>query len=103
VSNVGEIPDEYLEDVQLLVSEVVSNAVRHGPAAPSSIVVRVAVTGQHLRVEVEDDGVGFATPPDRSVDPPGVGLHLVDRLTDRWGIDAGGTTVVWLEWDLATR
>lgn len=81
------------EDVVLVVSELVANSVRHG--ASSNIDVRVAAQTDRIRVEVTDDGPGF------SVDDPrgeGLGLLIVDKLADRWGMEDGGQKfTVWAE------
>ena len=52
-----------LLDVTVLVSEVVTNAVRHGHAdARDSVVVHVAIAADVLRIEVCDHGPGFSPP-----------------------------------------
>jgi anti-sigma regulatory factor (Ser/Thr protein kinase) len=89
-----------LEDLRLLVSEVVSNSVRHGEGT-GPIQLRVAIEPSIVRVEVEDPGPGFHPSPE--LDPPGRydgwGLLLVERLSARWGVVAGASTVVWFEID----
>jgi anti-sigma regulatory factor (Ser/Thr protein kinase) len=89
-----------LEDLRLLVSEVVSNSVRHGEGT-GPIQLRVTIEPSSVRVEVEDPGPGFQPAPE--LDPPGRhdgwGLLLVDRLSARWGVVAGASTVVWFEID----
>jgi len=84
------------EDVVLVVSELVANSVRHG--ASSNIDVRVAAQTDRIRVEVTDNGPGF------SVDDPrgeGLGLLIVDKLADRWGMEDGGQKfTVWAELSL---
>ncbi|HEV8296782.1 MAG TPA: ATP-binding protein [Acidimicrobiales bacterium] len=85
----------------LLVSEVVTNAVRHG-ARP--IAMRVIWIDGALRVEVRD---GSARLPARKATPDangGFGLVLVDALAHRWGADpAPGGKIVWFELDLQLR
>ena len=85
-------------DLMLLVSELVTNAVRH--ARGEVFEVRIAVDPDVLRLEVHDDGAGFEpeiAPYDDGTG--GYGLFIVDQLADRWGVerDAGG--VIWLELD----
>jgi anti-sigma regulatory factor (Ser/Thr protein kinase) len=92
--------------VQLLVSELVSNAVKYGGAGP----VRICVTQEEerrLRVEVVDQGGGFAaqeTADARDRDDlesvGGWGLPLVEHYAARWG-SFEGSTHVWFEIDLA--
>jgi anti-sigma regulatory factor (Ser/Thr protein kinase) len=87
-------------DVALLVSELVTNGVRHAnatPAAPVRIAVQIA--DDRVRVEVSDRGVGFdhgPLPPDPTR-PGGWGLRLVDELADAWGVERAGGTTVWFE------
>ena len=89
-----------LEDLRLLVSEVVSNSVRHGEGT-GPIELRVTIEPSMVRVEVEDPGPGFQPSPE--LEPPGRhdgwGLLLVERLSARWGVVAGASTVVWFEID----
>jgi anti-sigma regulatory factor (Ser/Thr protein kinase) len=94
--------DARLRDVRLLVSEVVTNAVRHADlAAGDAIELVVELNGGALRVEVHDPG-GGVVPPEPAPDPTrpsGWGLYLVAELADRWGVDSDETTLVWFEFD----
>jgi serine phosphatase RsbU (regulator of sigma subunit)/putative methionine-R-sulfoxide reductase with GAF domain/anti-sigma regulatory factor (Ser/Thr protein kinase) len=76
---------------QLLVTELVANAVRH--AGSSSIRVLARLSGGVLRVEVEDRSEhsppGLRQPPWQQ--ESGRGLLLVDVLAERWGVDALST------------
>ncbi len=84
--------------VELVVSELFANAVRHGAGTVS---VRLMLTDQVVRLEVADEGGG--QPGLRPTDPTGVrpggwGLHLVHELADDWGTEVTeGRTVVWAE------
>ena len=95
--------DDLLERGRLVLTEVVTNSVVHAQLRPSQLIdVRVALLAALLRIEVTDDGVGFlppATKPERGNADGGWGLWLIDRLTDRWGVDCGNSTRVWLEFD----
>src|SRR5262245_2041832 len=99
----GRLDERQLEDLRLLVSEVVSNSVRHGEGT-GPIQLRVMLLRSALRVGGEDPGHGFEPAPER--DPvdhnDGWGLLLVDRLSTRWGVVAGPTTLVWFEIERAT-
>lgn len=91
------LPDETLRSARLLVSELVTNAIRHG----AGTAVRVALERRSdvLRIEVHDQGDGFVARP-RDPDHhkgSGWGLHFVSRLARRWGVEADGGTTVWLE------
>ena len=85
-----------LETRLLCLSEVVTNAVLH---ARTPLRVRVSEIGDVVRVEVAD---GSRVRPVRrtfaEISPTGRGLHLLDRLATRWGIDMNrhGKTV-WFE------
>jgi anti-sigma regulatory factor (Ser/Thr protein kinase) len=91
-----------LDDLRLLVTELVTNSVRHSGAA--DVHLHVSVAAGRVRVEVSDAGRGFMPAPQA----PGVersggwGLYLVDRLASRWGVARDGLTRVWFEMDART-
>lgn len=90
--------------VELLVSELVTNAVRHGASDPhESILVRASRTDGHVRVEVCDEGTGFEPGPDPrgALEPGGNGLLLVETLASRWGVSPGQPSCVWFEAEAA--
>jgi anti-sigma regulatory factor (Ser/Thr protein kinase) len=86
------------DDACLLVSELVSNSVRHAGQPPGA-PVRITATARAalLRVAVEDKGDGrvLRRPPDP--DEGGFGLTLVDRLAARWDSTHEQSTEVWFE------
>jgi anti-sigma regulatory factor (Ser/Thr protein kinase) len=94
------LPEEVRSDLELLVSEVVTNGVRH--AAAEEVVLDVEREADRVRVRCYDDGPGFAggrRAPSRRGDG-GFGLMLVDRIAARWGVDRrepGPGTCVWFE------
>ena len=83
------------ETLKLLVSEVVTNAVKHGDSAHP--VELHAHWNAEVRIEISDHGDGFApTPRVGALDEPGgFGLYLVGRLADRWGVETSDGTTVW--------
>jgi anti-sigma regulatory factor (Ser/Thr protein kinase) len=83
----------------LLVSEVVSNAVRHSPAAPDEPVGLDATFGQRaIRVTVTDAGDGFTPRPrDPASAHDGYGLYLLEKVAASWGVESCGDTKVWFE------
>jgi anti-sigma regulatory factor (Ser/Thr protein kinase) len=83
------------ETLRLLVSEVVTNAVRHG-ARDEPVEVHVA-WGSEVRIDVIDRGHGFTPAPRASSfdEPGGFGLYLIGRLADRWGVETNSSTRVW--------
>jgi anti-sigma regulatory factor (Ser/Thr protein kinase) len=90
----------------LLVSELVSNSVRHaGLTEAERISLRCRALQECARVEVCDNGRTGGSPRMRERDgevlePGGLGLHLVDAMADRWGVGCwAGKTCVWFELD----
>src|SRR3954451_11092633 len=96
-----------LYDLQLLVSEVVTNAVRHGGARQGEHVdLRLALTDDQVRLEVRDPGPGFhdVTPELPASDRGGgYGLYLVDLFATDWGVTGAEGTCVWFEVPLAVE
>lgn len=87
-------PDE-LDDAKLVVSELVSNALEHGVG---QIHLVADLDEDRLRIEVVDEGTGFAHTA-REVpfnQTRGRGLLIVDTIAARWGIFEH-TTHVWAE------
>lgn len=97
------LTQDVLDTLRLLVTELVTNSVRHADAPGGSIVdLDIAVAPGRLRVEVGDGGSGFDAVP-RAPDQDrasGWGLHLVNELADRWGVRGTPATSVWFEIDL---
>lgn len=91
---------DVLDRTLLLVSELVTNGVRHG--GPGRIGLHVVRADDDVvRVEVVDTGEGFVPHPgvraQPTPEPGGWGLVLVDRLADRWGVETDHETMVWFE------
>jgi anti-sigma regulatory factor (Ser/Thr protein kinase) len=89
---------ELLEDLQLVVSELITNSVKFGPKRP--ITLRLRVDGEGVvSGEVIDQGDGERNKvemvPEPSLDG-GWGLYLLDRVARRWGVHEGSTHV-WFE------
>ena len=93
------IAPDVAHDVKLLVSELITNSVKYGGEGALSLKVETEHP-RRLRVEVIDQGVGFVpVARDRpATDVGGWGLHLVQTLSDRWGVYEGSTHV-WFEID----
>jgi anti-sigma regulatory factor (Ser/Thr protein kinase) len=91
------LPAQTCENAVLLVSELVGNAVRHTGARVFGL--RMQRRRGWIRVEVRDPSRGLpCLMPVQEMDTSGRGLFLVDKLSDRWGVDLlprGKTT--WFE------
>lgn len=87
------------QTIVLLVSEVVSNAVRHSAApADAAIALEAMVTDQRVRIAVTDAGEGFTPRPrDPSRIGEGYGLYLLEKAASSWGVEGDGATTVWFE------
>jgi anti-sigma regulatory factor (Ser/Thr protein kinase) len=87
-----------LDDVKLMVSELVTNGIVHGSTEPDAPVMLDLLVNGKIRCRVMDHGRGFADGPRRSEAPGGWGLHLVEQLSDRWGMQCSPQqTEVWFE------
>jgi anti-sigma regulatory factor (Ser/Thr protein kinase) len=92
-------------DVRLLVSELVTNSVKHASIGEDeSIMLDVRIVDDVVRVEVRDSGPGFERP---TVAPPddadqGWGLFLVEQLADEWGVERE-RQAVWFQIDCGKR
>jgi serine/threonine-protein kinase RsbW len=93
------------QDLRLLVSEAVTNSVKHAGIGPEdSLGLKVTLHVDRVRVEVRDDGPQFDAEPrpptldhGEDDDRPGWGLFLVDQLADRWGVHHAAGNTVWFE------
>jgi anti-sigma regulatory factor (Ser/Thr protein kinase) len=98
---IGSVPPEVAEEIELLTSEVVTNAIRHARVDPlGEVILRVDASYDHVRVEVLNPGPSFDPPVPSlpGVSGTGLGLFLVDALADAWGVDREGPrTKVWFE------
>jgi len=99
-ANDPALPPSVQDDIVLLVSELVTNAVCHGGAAADRpLQVKFRRQAGRIRVDVVDPGTGFEPPAPPVQDASGGwGLFLVDQLAERWGVDpAPGGSRVWFE------
>jgi anti-sigma regulatory factor (Ser/Thr protein kinase) len=98
----ADLDPPLLETLRLLVTELVTNSVRHTDC--DSLTLRIAVGKAAVLTEVADDAPGFdveslATSESSAPDPDmGWGLFLVERLARDWGVKEDGSTKrVWFE------
>jgi anti-sigma regulatory factor (Ser/Thr protein kinase) len=83
-------------DLQLLLSEVVTNAVRYGGMGrQASIGVQIQIDDDIVSAQITDSGRGFVPdqPPRPRVERSagGFGLYLLDLLSTRWGVERNET------------
>ncbi|MGW6924848.1 ATP-binding protein [Streptomyces sp. NPDC054950] len=73
-----------IQTVELLVSELITNAIRHSTGPP---LIQLTWNGRLLRIAVSDDSnrrpCMRAT---KNTEPGGFGLQLLERLSHRWGV-----------------
>jgi anti-sigma regulatory factor (Ser/Thr protein kinase) len=88
--------DDAAMTAELLVSELVTNAILH---ARTPVRLSVVVDGEVVRVAVADDSPRAPRQRQHSLDSgTGRGLLLVERMANRWGVDVGSAgKVVWFE------
>jgi anti-sigma regulatory factor (Ser/Thr protein kinase) len=90
------VPDAVVDDTKIVATELVNNAVIHGDGR---ITLRAELRDDAVRVEVIDEGTGNAPKireQERTDDPGGRGLRIVEALSTRWGTFEG-TTHVWAD------
>ena len=100
----GLMPDcPRLDDAELLLSELVTNAVAYGGG---DLTVRVTAGAGRARVEITDSGPSPAAQTGsrdlrdaEQAEQAGRGLRVVNALADRWGYDRGvdGQATLWAE------
>jgi anti-sigma regulatory factor (Ser/Thr protein kinase) len=97
----ARLSDGRLDELVLMISEMVTNAVTHGSAEPDGCSgLRLEEDQDVVRVMVTDGGEGFAMDAgsiDRAIREEHFGLLLVDSFADRWGLARDGTTTIWVE------
>ncbi|NYI05055.1 ATP-binding SpoIIE family protein phosphatase [Allostreptomyces psammosilenae] len=94
-----EVTGSVGDDIELVVSELVSNALRHGAG---EVLLRLLRTERHVHVEVHD--AGTSAPRRRraaAMDESGRGLRLIADLGQRWGTrHTAGGKAVWCQFSL---
>jgi anti-sigma regulatory factor (Ser/Thr protein kinase) len=96
------IDADRLSSIELLTTELVSNAVRHGGAEEGEVVVlHLAIAPDCVRVEVCDRGEGFEPGRPTPYGEGGYGLFLVSEVSSRWGVSRQDGNCAWFELDTA--
>jgi hypothetical protein len=75
-----------LDDVLLLVTELITNSVRHTGFSDGTVLLEITNTRRELVIEVQDPGPGFDVRTVRA-NNDGYGLQIVDLLSKRWGVN----------------
>jgi anti-sigma regulatory factor (Ser/Thr protein kinase) len=93
----ARVPPPVLDDVKLMVSELITNGIVHGASDDDApVMLDVCINGS-VHCRVLDHGQSFAARAKRE-GPSGWGLHVVDQLADRWGLQRSPQrTEVWFE------
>ncbi len=99
-----ELGSRLVKDLRLMVSELVTNSIRHASSDPRDVVeLRAWLNGDRFRIEVLDGGPEFAPVATRGrrQEVGGWGLYIVESLADRWGVERHGRrNCVWFEIDV---
>lgn len=90
-----------LIDLIAVVTELVNNAVEHGPRRP--VMVTLVTGDETIRGEVADQGNPATAIPEirDATEKGGRGLEVVDKLTSQWAVHEGSTHV-WFEMPVET-
>ena len=98
------VPEDVVDDALLVVSELVTNAVRHAPGHDGVELGLAEETGR-LRVSLIDGSTTSPLPREAAAGAEdGRGMAIVAALADRWGIAPHqGGKQVWWEVALRTR
>jgi len=102
------LAEEVLDDVEVVVSELLGNSVRHArPIAGGILLLTWKVGEDELMIKVTDGGGGRGV-EQREPAPladSGRGLQIVQRLSRSWGVadHAGGLRTVWASLPLSGR
>lgn len=98
------VPEEKVQDVNLLVSELVTNSVKHASLLQDqAIEIDAKPTERGIKIEVSNPGRAELTNKieQRAMAESGWGLLLVAKIASRWGMSTNGSTRVWFEIDLS--
>lgn len=92
----GILGERRHDDLRLILSELVTNAVEHSPGKAISVHIEVDESGT-VRGEIADEGDGTITVRSAGLElSGGYGMRIVDRLSREWGVK-GDNTRVWFE------
>jgi anti-sigma regulatory factor (Ser/Thr protein kinase) len=100
----SRIPPARTNDLVLMVTEAVSNAIRHAPPLPDGYIGLRFESDQGVLRTLVIDGGSWVAPDARSPERDGdaglhFGLKIIDALSDRWGVTVDRQKTVWFEVD----
>jgi two-component sensor histidine kinase len=96
------LPEDLQSTVDLVATELVANALRHGRPGPDDRILFAAhFNGDFVRLEVADPGSGFDLEEAKA--GSGYGLRMVDKLASRWGAERLPGSRVWFELDRRSK
>jgi anti-sigma regulatory factor (Ser/Thr protein kinase) len=78
-----------LEELRLLISELVTNSVRHARVETGNnswVEVRLNTNGDRIQAEVTDPGPGLDPPANRESNERTHGLYLLDKIASSWKV-----------------
>ena len=93
-----ELEGGVIADIQLIVSELVTNSVRHS-GSDQPVRLRAWLRSSGVKVEIADGGLGFVPAgrrPDH-ISEGGRGLLILEALAERWGVQSDTRSRVWFE------
>jgi anti-sigma regulatory factor (Ser/Thr protein kinase) len=105
-AHLRHIDRDIASDAELIISELVTNSVRHaGVGSDQLVTIDLILLSERLRITVTDPGCGVEPRliPKTPEGLGGHGLRLVEQLSAEWGVgrDAVGATQVWCDLVLA--
>ncbi|HVL05014.1 MAG TPA: ATP-binding protein [Acidimicrobiales bacterium] len=87
--------EETMLHTQLVVTELVTNAARH---AQTPVDLTISTGVGRVRIEARDGSAATPTPPPVDTPTRHRGVHLIEDLSDGWGVEAEDAgKVVWCE------
>jgi anti-sigma regulatory factor (Ser/Thr protein kinase) len=93
--------DAIHDDASLVVTELVTNAVKHsGATAEDRLILSVSVDGARVTIQVHDPARTDLVPQvrdPRSQEVGGLGLRLVNRIARTWDTECRNGRIVWAD------
>lgn len=88
--------EDTMMHTQLVVTELVTNAARH---AHTPVELTISTTVGRVRIEAHDGSATMPTSPQVDTPTRHRGMHLIEDLSEGWGVEAQGAggKVIWCE------